>query len=437
MSSALAIAGITQVIKDLLNDGLINHDITSATGTTVTVTSVPPDRIDLSSEPTQLNLFMYQATYNPGWRNESLPSHNARGDRINNPPLALDLHYLLTAYGGGVELHSEILLGYGMQLMHETPVLLREAIKKAIAPPATGINVSELPLSLRAFATSGLADQVEQIKISPEMMNTEDLSKLWTAFGAKYRPTAAYKATVVLIESFRPLKPALPVRERKLYVRPFNQPVIEKMKSQSAEGAPVIDNQKIFMGFRLVLEGQNLQNDLVTINVDGHFVDPDEISNTKLVLTLPDTLHAGVQGVQVVHELLMGSPPEPHKGTSSNVQAFILSPKINAVDVLNITGPQEAKSADVRITVSPAIGEKQRVVLFLNEFTTGNVDSALSYSFQFDKAPPASPPDLNTIVIAVKNVKGGTYLVRIQVDGAESDLSANASGKFNAPQITI
>ena len=144
MSSPLAIAGITQVLKDLLNDGLINHDITNFTGTTVNVTSVPPDRIDLTAEPTLLNIFMYQTTYNQGWRNDSLPSLNSRGERVNNPPLALDLHYLLTAYGGGVELHSEILLGYAMQLMHENPVLMRDSIRIALAPPSTGIEVSDL-----------------------------------------------------------------------------------------------------------------------------------------------------------------------------------------------------------------------------------------------------------------------------------------------------
>src|ERR1043165_2338880 len=127
MSSALAIAGVTLCLKDLLNDGLINHDITGTTGVTVAVTSLPPDRIVIEDGQSQLNLFMYQTSFNQGWRNEGQPAFNSRGERISNPPLALDLHYLLTAYGGA-ELHSEILLGYGMQLLHETPVLPRDAI---------------------------------------------------------------------------------------------------------------------------------------------------------------------------------------------------------------------------------------------------------------------------------------------------------------------
>src|SRR6266404_9156228 len=110
MSNALAIASVTAVLKDLLNNGLIDHDITSAVGN-VTVSALSPDRIDTTSlnQQSQLNLFLYQVTPNAGWRNVGLPSRNANGDRTSNQPLALNLHYLLTAYGA-LEYHSEILL---------------------------------------------------------------------------------------------------------------------------------------------------------------------------------------------------------------------------------------------------------------------------------------------------------------------------------------
>src|SRR5215216_6215328 len=109
MSTALAIASVTHVLKDLLNNTLIDHDVTGTMGVNVKVTALPPDRVDATAttDQSQLNLFMYQATPNQGWRNERLPSHNGQGERINNPPLALDLHYLLTAYGVE-ELHAEI-----------------------------------------------------------------------------------------------------------------------------------------------------------------------------------------------------------------------------------------------------------------------------------------------------------------------------------------
>jgi hypothetical protein len=127
MSGPLAIAAVTAVLKGLLNDGLLNHDL-SAVGS-FSVTASPPDRVVTgANEPNRLNLFLYQVTPNPGWRNEGLPSRDGNGGRLTNPPLALDLHYLLTAYGSQ-DLNAEILLGYAMQLLHETPMLTRAQLR--------------------------------------------------------------------------------------------------------------------------------------------------------------------------------------------------------------------------------------------------------------------------------------------------------------------
>lgn len=213
MSSLLAIASVTAVLRDLLNNGLIDHNIVGAVGSNVTVTTVPPDTIPLDpiNAKTHLNLFLHQVTPNSGWRNIGLPSRDSRGDRLSNQPLALDLHYLLTAYGS-VELHSEILLGYGMLMMHETPVLDRKAIRAALA--GSEVDVSILPPAFQALSAADLADQVEQIKITPVTMNTEEMSKLWSAMQANYRPTAAYSISVVLIEAEKATRSSLPVLTR-------------------------------------------------------------------------------------------------------------------------------------------------------------------------------------------------------------------------------
>jgi hypothetical protein len=61
MSNALAIAGVTAVLRDRLNDGLVNHNATGVLGSTVTVSVLSPDRVVLEggSETSQLNLFLY------------------------------------------------------------------------------------------------------------------------------------------------------------------------------------------------------------------------------------------------------------------------------------------------------------------------------------------------------------------------------------------
>ena len=102
-----------------------------------------------------------------------MPTRAPNGDRITNPPLALDLSYLLTAYGSA-DFHAEALLGYAMSVFHEMPVLTRDAIRAAIPVPPPGT----LP---NALTNANLADQIEQIKIIPQVMSVEELSKIWSA----------------------------------------------------------------------------------------------------------------------------------------------------------------------------------------------------------------------------------------------------------------
>ncbi|BAV06604.1 Protein of unknown function [Filimonas lacunae] len=442
MSNALAIAAVTQVLKDLLNDGLINNDVTGSLGTTVTVTTTAPDRVDTSvaGEQSQLNLFMYQVSVNSGWRNHNLPSHNAAGERINNPPLALDLHYLLTAYGA-TDLHPEILLGYGMQLLHDHPILSREAIRKSLQPVSGDNSFSNLPLSLRSLASSKLDEQVELLKITPEQLSAEELSKFWTAFQNKYRPTAAYKVTVVLIESEKSTKVGLPVKERGLYVMPFNQPVIKVIKSQVTAGAPVSDSQPILPGYRLVLEGTQLAAQVVKLHIDGKEIaaTPQWLSAGTLAFTLPADISAGVHGVQVSHPVNMGNPPVLHAGAISTAEAFVLHPQLTNIQVNNAQGSgTQPRSADITLKINPGVGTTQKVLLLLNEVDSGAPGVTLhAYSFSWAQASPPAPGPFTDIVIPIHNVAAGAYLVRIQIDGVQSVLGTDGNGKYNTPQLVL
>jgi hypothetical protein len=212
MSSPLAIGAVSAVLRNLLDDGLIEAG--AAMGTTVSVSAVAPDTIDLDKpeEPPRLNLFLHQVTPNSGWRNAGLPSRSAvSGERLTNAPLALDLHYILTAYGRA-DFQAEILLGYAMHLLHERPMLDRAAVRRALNP--SPLDVSMLPPAFQALAASDLADQVELIKITPAATSVDEMSKLWTAIQSHYRPSAAYDVSVVLIEGTKPGRSPLPVLSR-------------------------------------------------------------------------------------------------------------------------------------------------------------------------------------------------------------------------------
>ncbi|HEV8515749.1 MAG TPA: DUF4255 domain-containing protein [Cyclobacteriaceae bacterium] len=433
MSTSLRIASVTYILKDLLNNGLINHDVTGALGETIAVTALPPDRVIPANgnESTQLNLFMYQVTPNPGWRNLNLPSFNGNGERIANPALAIDLHYLLTAYGSG-ELHTEILLGYGMQLLHEVPVLDRESIRRSIAPPSD-VTGTGLTSSLRLLSTSSLAEQAEMIKITPELLSIEDISKLWAAFGTKYRPTAAYKVTVVLIESTKSAKQALPVKERNIYLHTLRKPEIETVGSRSAAGEPVSTKQKILNGYFLVISGKNFsKQDFVTIN--GNDIINPAIEEQEIEFQLPDGLKAGIQEVQITHPEMMGSPPSPHKGSSSNSEAFVLSPTIvGNIQISNVQGTgDQLRSATITFKVSPKVQPGQKVIMILNEKI--NSPNPAAYSFEMLFSFYGSPPDpIEDISIDIKKVKKGDYLVMLQIDGALSPLTSDVNGNYVSP----
>ena len=59
-----------------------------------------------------------------------------------------------------------------MQVLHENPILARDAIRKKLKP---GFNPTTVEIAL---ADSGLADQAEQVKVSPEKLTTEEISRL-------------------------------------------------------------------------------------------------------------------------------------------------------------------------------------------------------------------------------------------------------------------
>ena len=213
MSNVLAIAAVTQLLKDLINDTLINGEVSTAMGADFTVTALPLDRVVSDSgteQATQLNLFLYRVSPNSALRNADLPTRNRAGELTRRPRLALDLHYLLTAVADE-ELHAEILLGYAMQLFHEQPILGRETIREALEL-ATIEDI--LPREFDPLRASELADQIELLKITPRTLSMDDMSKLWTAFQASYRTSVAYDVSLVLIERELPTRPTLPVLSR-------------------------------------------------------------------------------------------------------------------------------------------------------------------------------------------------------------------------------
>ncbi len=142
--------------------------------------------------------------------------------------------------------------------------------------------------------------------------------------------------------------------------------------------------------------------------------------------TLPADVRAGVAGLQVVHCLLMGSPPLPHRGVESNVASFVVRPTITS---------QSAAANQVTVGVSPMVRAGQRVALLMNEWAA--IPPPTTQAYRFDAKPPTS--DTNTLQFAISGVKGGgtTYILRVQVDGAESPVDLDPGSINFGPTVTI
>ena len=100
-------------------------------------------------------------------------------------------------------------------------------------------------------------------------MGTEEVSKLWSAFQSRYRPSAPYVASVVLIEAKRPTRAPLPVRERKLYVAPFREPVIERVLAEDAGSPPVRVGPPILARHRLRPARPSTQGRSTIVSIAG------------------------------------------------------------------------------------------------------------------------------------------------------------------------
>ncbi|MEP7270476.1 MAG: DUF4255 domain-containing protein [Acidobacteriota bacterium] len=437
LSSALAIAAVTAVLKDLLNNGVITNDLASVAGNPIKVTAKPPDAV-LSGQPEEpgLNLYLYHMTPNQGWRNAGLPSRNGNGDRTTNPPLAMDLHYLLMAYGRE-EYQAEILMGYAMQLLHETPVLTRQAIRTSLsALPAQQVSGAILPSAFQALAAADLANQIELVKISPEVLSIEELSKLWSAFQANhFRLTAGYQASVVLIESQKSTRATLPVLKPMLTVLPLSNPTINEIVSKAVPPAET----RITAASTILINGSGLRGDVTSVRIGSTTSIPALAALTdsqiSVDLTTVAGLRAGVQATQVIHDLLLGEPAPgtPHRGFESNVIPFVLHPAI--------TVPATASFAvrEINIGFAPRVEKAQRVKLFLYRHNA-SAGGARAYSFPApaDNGIPTGSPavEVASIAFPFRSVEPGVYLAFVQVDGAESLLQL-ASGQFDAPRITI
>lgn len=196
MVGAPAITSVTYLLTRLLEQRLVERGIASSLGD-VLVSALPPDRVPTGAEERpQLNLFLYRLTPNTGYRVRPVTSNSDAAPPER--PLALDLHYLLTAYGER-NFQAERLIEFALQCLDQTPVISQGMIRAVLGLDSSATASASLPPALSGISAAEVADQVAQIRINAFTLGLEDLLKLWSSLQARFRLSLTYRASVALM----------------------------------------------------------------------------------------------------------------------------------------------------------------------------------------------------------------------------------------------
>jgi hypothetical protein len=410
VSDYLAVGGVSAVLQSMLTSALTTDGPSSLLGSSSPgVTAVSPDLITTGrDEQPQLNLFMYYVSLNPALRNLDLPSMNGQGNQISNPPLAVNLHYLATAYGAK-QFGPEILLAWTMKVFHDTPVVPATTIQSALSG-LSGQSSAEAQL----ISHSTLAEQIEHLRITPETLTTEEIYRLWTAFQTAYRPSTAFQVSVVVIQSTGQFASNQLVQSVSLTAQPSQPPAIATISPSVATA-----------GQQITITGSNFLGDdpsdtLVAFD-SAPGVAPDTVSGDVVRVTLPASLQAGTRAVRVQRQVVFPSSPTPHAGLSSSPAALQLVPTIAGTSPIAAT-----QNTSLTLTITPAVGQAQQVTIYVGDI-----------AIPIDQRPVTGPASSTTVAFTVPgSVPAGLYPLRIAVDGAQSQLAPLAGGGF-APQVQV
>jgi hypothetical protein len=400
MSNTLAIAAVTATLRRLLSKG-----IKPPNDTNVTIESLDKARLP-NATTEQVNLFLYHVTYDAAWLNMNMPNQ-IKPNETAFPPLPLILHYLITAYGDDSSSpESHILLGKAMSVMHDHPLLGEEEI---------------------AGAPSGndLGKQIERVRITPERLSVDEMSKLWTTFQTNYRISTAYQVSVVLIESTRATRTPLPVlkrgeddsgvRSQPDLIPPF--PTLTAVKMPSNQPG-------VRLGEKITLEGFHLDGD----TVEAQFKHP------RLEKIIPVQTIAGGTATSATVEIPANEPEKWASGVYTvsllikrageqdrvtNELPFSLAPVITSIPLpLDIV--RVGKTATVNLEFIPHVLPKQVASLLLSDKDARQIN-----------AEPHSAKT-NTLKFIIKDAPvsaGEGFFIRLRIDGVDSFLVKDYTAK--------
>jgi len=415
MSNSLAIATVTATLRNLLTRGL---DVSIAGST---VTTQPPGTARDNNSGNQINLFLYHTAIDAALRNWDMPRQVKPGE-TGKPPLALNLYYLITAYGlDDDDIMSHQLLGQAMSILHDHPLLGAPELKDALPD-------------------NDLHEQMERVRITPQPLSVDEMYKLWTTFQTQYRISAAYEVSVVLIESTLPVKTPLPVLKRgaddtgaisQPDLTPPTPTLVSVSLAQDKEKQPSAE-----LGDDLIISGYRLYDAATSVVL--------QFTNPYRTDSFPVSPEVGEAGTEIIKFKLPDPADDPIASTTwsagfytvaavitkgdtfrtTNELTFSLAPKIANPRPISVARDVNG-DATITLTCSPQVRSEQRVSLLLGDR-------------EIRREPNETQTD--TLTFILKEASPGEYRVRLRVDGVDSllvDYQAKPPSFKDTETVTI
>jgi len=436
--SYLAIGSVTKSIAELLTKKLNKPQLMGAG--TFRVTALPPDD-DRVSDADGVNLFLYRVAESPFANNRDWPGDRANPAGARRPPLALNLHYLLTAFVKKIagsaqdDITAQQLLGDAMAVLHNYPVL-------------NDIHDSDFDSDLDTQFPPELRNSFDKTKIMPSPISMEEFSKIWTGLSKAYRLSVAYEVSLVQIEPFTfPKVPSPPVQQIGLQVVTIEAPLITSVEPSAGQaGAPITLRGK---GFKSRAAATSATVGDITLTE----ADFTKLTASQIDLSIPQTVQRGPRVSIVVSAGGRESPPvyydiSPWIASITPLRGFPglpllipfeVPPGVTAsveIDSLPATVTVDGKNKTIAAIVPPAIASNgpKAVLLKLN----GGTPQASNIRF-FEVLPQLQSVSVTTVAGPAKTtiVVNGQRLDGNDVRVIYGNLSLNVGPNANSGQISV
>jgi hypothetical protein len=383
----MSVDGINDVTKALsqLIESQIKLSVSAAK-----VTLLPPG--DTLPEDVGVNLYLYRVVESPFARNDPWRGNGSRGPS-DRPPLALQLHYLLTPLGKASEATAasgdvtHTMLGVAMVALHEHPVLNDVHIE--------GFDAD-------AALSEHLRDSYEQVKVTLSAVGIEELSKIWATINKPYRLSVAYEVSLVeLVPDRQPAAGAV-VSRAEVAVATLGRPQLGTLSPATGALARLVGGAVTANQLTVTGSGLGVPGSAATVEVGGR---PAALAGapappfTSLTAVLPDDLDAGPQAGVRVEVGGLASEPLP----------FMVTPWLAGI------GP-------VRTALDPAVAADATLTL-----TGQGIDTP--FTVRFD-GPAGSATAAGTVTAdgtatapIPATLANGSYQVRVVLADAAASLS--------------